>query len=141
VNYALLADMVLLLHIAVVLFVITMVPLILIGGVRDWHWTRRRRLRLVHVACVILVAAQSCPLTTLEMWLRTRAGRDAYAGSFIEYYLHKLLYWDLPPWVFVTVYTVFVLGVLLSWLLVPPAKLADFDHPAAPGSRPPSNDK
>jgi polyferredoxin len=61
-----------------------------------------------------------CPLTTWEMALRAEAGAATYSGSFIQYWLHSVLYFELPPWVFVVVYTLFGSLVLASWLVVKP---------------------
>ena len=122
-----LADLVLLVHVSFVVFVIATVPMILLGAVKDWAWVRVRWFRAAHFVGVCVVAAQSwlglvCPLTTLEMWLRERAGQASYAGNFVEYWLHRLVYWDLPPWVFVVAYTLFALLVLATWVLVPPRR-------------------
>ena len=61
-----------------------------------------------------------CPLTTLEMWLRRKAGQSAYEGSFIQHWMERILYYDAPEWVFTASYTAFGAAVLLSWALVPP---------------------
>ena len=124
-SYPLLATLVLLTHFIFVVAVISGVPLIIVGGVRGWRWVRWRGLRIVHLLGVAVVAAQAwagvvCPLTSLEMWLRKQGGLAAYDGAFIEHWLQSLLYWDLPPWVFVLAYTAFALLVLLTWVLVPP---------------------
>ena len=123
--YPLLANAVLIVHVAFVLFIVITVPLILMGGVRNWAWVRVPWLRVTHVAGIGLVVAQAwaglvCPLTSLEMWLRKQGGEAIYAGSFIEHWLQRLLYWDAPPWLFVTVYTGFALLVVAAWLYVPP---------------------
>ena len=131
-SYALLADLVLVLHVLFVFFVVIAVPLILLGGVRRWRWVRLPWLRGLHLAGICVVAAQSwlgivCPLTTLEMWLRRQGGSTTYSGNFIEFWLQKLLYWDLPAWVFVTIYTSFALLVLSTWFLVPPRRTMSDD--------------
>jgi hypothetical protein len=61
-----------------------------------------------------------CPLTTLEMWLREKAGEATYAGSFVEHWLQDLLYYEAPPWVFVAAYSAFGLLVLATWWYFPP---------------------
>lgn len=33
-----------------------------------------------------------CPLTPLEVWLRTKAGEEGYQGDFLEHYLMPVLY-------------------------------------------------
>jgi hypothetical protein len=125
--YPLLADAVLILHVGIVLFVVAGLPLILVGGARGWQWVRKLPLRLLHLATIGYVAAQSwlgimCPLTTLEYWLRERGGQTVYEGDFIAYWLGKLLFFSAPPWVFVAVYSGFAALVVLSWVLVPPTR-------------------
>lgn len=61
-----------------------------------------------------------CPLTTLEMVLRRRAGDAVYAGSFVGHWLENFLCYQAPPWVFVLCYSSFGLLVLASWYWVPP---------------------
>ncbi|MDW8032923.1 MAG: DUF2784 domain-containing protein, partial [Aquificaceae bacterium] len=38
-----------------------------------------------------------CPLTYLEIWLRKKAGAEAYDSSFIIHYLEKLIYIRIDP--------------------------------------------
>ncbi len=123
--HALLADLILALHAAVVAFVIGVELLVLLGGRRGWRWIRNRALRIVHLALIGFVAVQSwlgdlCPLTEWEMALRARAGQPTHDLSFIEYWLSRLLYVDAPWWTFVLGYTLFGLLVLASWWWVPP---------------------
>ena len=128
----LLADAILLLHVAIVLFVVGGQALILLGGWRRWAWVRSRRLRLVHAALVVFIALQAwlgqlCPLTVWEQSLRRSAGQDSYGGGFIEHWLGRLLYVQAPWWVFVLGYSAFALLVLASWRWVPPRR-----RPGAP---------
>ena len=123
---ALLADLVLLLHVAVVLFVVCGLPLILAGNLAGWQWVNYWRFRLAHLLAIGIVVAESwlgvaCPLTTLEFWLRARAGQPLQVESFVAYWMQRLLYYDLPPWVFLCAYTVFGLLVLLAWWRFPPS--------------------
>lgn len=123
--YVFLAGVVLVAHFAFVLFVVAGFVLIVLGGWRDWIWIRNSWFRACHLAAIAIVAGQSwlgmiCPLTTLEMWLRTRAGESAYEGSFIQYWLQELLYYDAPAWVFVTAYSAFGLLVIFAVFAYPP---------------------
>ncbi len=125
--WQLLADAVLTLHAGLVLFVVLGLGLILLGGGRGWRWVRNRWFRLAHLAAITVVVAQAwlgviCPLTTLEIWLRRRAGQGAYDGSFIEHWLQELLYYQAPAWVFIVLYTAFGSLVLASWWWVPPRR-------------------
>lgn len=122
---ALLADLVLLLHVGVVLFVVAGLPLIVGGNLAGWRWVNGWWFRLAHLMAIGIVVAESwlgiaCPLTTLEVWLRIQAGQTVQVESFIGYWLQRLLYYDLPPWVFVGGYTVFGLLVALAWWRFPP---------------------
>jgi multisubunit Na+/H+ antiporter MnhB subunit len=120
--YRLLADSVLLVHFAFVAFVVTGFLLILIGLVANWRWVRNRTFRIAHLCAIGVVVAQAwlgkiCPLTIWENELRRRAGQDAYAETFVQHWLHELLFYDAEPWVFTAIYTVFGAVVLLVWWL------------------------
>ena len=119
------ADAVLLAHVLFVLFVVAGLVLIYAGRWRGWSWVRGRGFRLVHLAAIGVVVAQSwfglrCPLTSLEGALRLRAGEATYAGTFLSHWLETLLYYRAPDWVFVVAYTLFGAAVLASWFVVPP---------------------
>ena len=122
--YRLLADVVLTLHVACVAFVVFGLLAIFIGR-RRWPWVRKRWLRMAHLAAIVVVALQAwlgmiCPLTTLEMALRQRAGEASYTGAFIAHWMQRLLYFEAPMWVFALAYSAFGLVVLASWFMVPP---------------------
>lgn len=122
-----LADGVLALHVAVVLFVVLGLVLVLAGNAIGWKWVNHLWFRLAHLAAIAVVVAQAwlgviCPLTTLEMWLRRRAGQSGYEGSFIEHWLQQLLYYDAPAWVFIALYTGFGLLVAATWWWFPPRR-------------------
>lgn len=121
----LLADAILLLHVAIVVFVVGGEALILLGGWRRWAWVRSLRLRVVHAALVVFIALQAwlgqlCPLTVWEQALRRSAGQASYETGFIEHWLGRLLYVQAPWWVFVLGYSAFAALVLASWHWVPP---------------------
>lgn len=123
--YQLLADTVLVLHTAVALFVVGGLPLIVFG--RRWRWVDALSFRLAHLAAVLTIALQSwlgadCPLTSLESWLRTRAGAAAYEVSWVEHWLQQLLFYQAPGWAFTTLYSLFGLLVVLIWLRFPPRR-------------------
>lgn len=122
----LLADLVLLIHFAYVLFVVAGLVLILAGGVLGWRWVRNPWFRAAHLAAIGFVVIEAwlgamCPLTTLEAGLRVRAGESPYAPSgFIAHWVQRLLFWDAPAWVFTTLYTLFGALVAASWGWVRP---------------------
>jgi hypothetical protein len=125
--WSLLADLVLFTHVLTVLFVVLGLVLIILGNLRSWRFVNAWWFRLTHLATIGVVVAQSwlgitCPLTTLELWLRAQAGEATYAGGFIEHWLSRLLYFNAPPWVFVLAYSVFGAMVLAAWWRWPPRR-------------------
>ena len=123
--YSLLADAVLTLHVGVVAFVVVGLALIVVGNLRRWRWVNALGFRLAHLVAIGVVVAEgwlgvTCPLTTLEMWLRAQDGAETYGGSFIEHWLQRLLYYEAPAWVFALGYSLFGLLVLAAWWLFPP---------------------
>ncbi len=123
--YQFFADVVLTLHAAIVVFVVGGLILILVGNFRGWQWVNTLWFRLAHLSAIAVVVAEAwfgvtCPLTSLEMWLRAKAGTAPYSSSFIEYWLQRALYYDLPLWVFTVAYSLFGLAVAFTWWYFPP---------------------
>ncbi|WP_431096189.1 DUF2784 domain-containing protein [Polaromonas aquatica] len=122
---ALLADLILVLHVGIVAFAVLGQLLFMAGGWRGWAWVRIAWVRLAHLALIGFVVAQSwlgeiCPLTVWEQSLRLQAGQGSYVGSFIEHWLSRLIFFNAPAWVFTVAYTAFGVLVLLSWWWWPP---------------------
>src|SRR5881409_2348043 len=111
--YRLAADLVLLVHAGFVAFVALGLLVIWLGIALRWQWVRSPWFRGLHLLAIGFVVLQSyarivCPLTELENSLRMRAGQMAYGPrGCVEYWLHHLIFYSAPPWVFVTCYTVF----------------------------------
>jgi hypothetical protein len=117
----LLADIVLIIHFLFVLFVLGGLPLIWIGAGMKWDFVRDFRFRLAHLAAILFVVGESligivCPLTLLEDSLR----RTSTGSNFIQYWLHRILFYDVPEWMLTIVYVLFALLVVLTFRLVPP---------------------
>ncbi len=132
--YRITADLVLAVHTSFVIFVILGLALILIGGARGWPWVKNPWFRLGHLVAIGVVVAQAwlgaiCPLTTLEMALRSRADDAVYSGSFIAHWMEALLYYEASLWVFAICYTVFGSLVVASWVIVRPWPLARRGQP------------
>lgn len=85
--FRLLADLVVLVHLAFVVFVVA-------GGLLVWRRPRWLWLHLPAAAwgAVVELGGFVCPLTPLERALRRRAGEAPYGGSFVEEYVLPLLY-------------------------------------------------
>jgi hypothetical protein len=85
--YRLLADLVLILHLAFVVFV-------LCGGlfVLKWRWIAWLHLPAAFWGAVVEFTGWICPLTPLEVWLRAQGGETSYSSDFIAQYLLPVLY-------------------------------------------------
>ena len=87
-TFRILADVVLVMHFAFVLFVA-------LGGLMVLRWRAVIWLHLPSVVWGVLVecANWTCPLNPLEDWLRRLAGETstAYASGFIDYYVSLLI--------------------------------------------------
>lgn len=85
--YGVLADFLVLLHAAFVLFVA-------LGALLVWRWPRVAWLHLPAAVWGIAIEWRGaiCPLTPLEHWLRDRAGQAGYEGDFVQHYVMPALY-------------------------------------------------
>lgn len=120
--YSLLADAILVIHFAFVVFVLFGFMLILVGLLARWPWIHNRRFRIAHLTAVGIVVLQAwfgqlCPLTVWENSLRRQAGESGYTETFVEHWLHKVLFYQAEPWIFTMIYTCFGVLVVLVWFL------------------------
>lgn len=85
--YRALADLVLVVHLAFVLFVV-------LGGLLVLKWTRVAWLHVPAAVWGVLIEYTGwiCPLTPLENSFRVRGGVAGYSGGFIEHYIQPVLY-------------------------------------------------
>lgn len=86
-TWAFASALVLLVHLAFVLFVV-------LGAVLLPRWPRLAWLHLPAATWGVFVelTGRGCPLTGLENALRLRAGFEGYTESFVEHYILWLLY-------------------------------------------------
>jgi hypothetical protein len=112
------ADLVLVLHLAFILFVVA-------GALLVVRWSRIAWLHLPAAVwgTFVEVTGRICPLTTLENHLRRTAGLEGYADSFVEHYLVPVIYpagltrgiqWWLAA-VVLTVNILLYIHILLRW--------------------------
>ena len=118
-----LADAIVVVHLAFVLFVVGGLFATWIGLAWGKPFARSPWFRNLHLAAIAFVVAESllgmvCPLTLWEDALR---GTRTDAG-FIERWVHAALFWSWPPWVFTTIYVAFGLLVALTWWRFPPRR-------------------
>ncbi len=88
-TYRLLADVILVIHLAFAIFAVA-------GGLLIfWRpWLAWIHLPAVAWAAFIELSGRICPLTPLENHFRRLAGESGYSGDFVQRYLVDLLYPD-----------------------------------------------
>lgn len=124
---AVLADLLVIVHFSYVAFVVVGQLLILVGGLRRWHWIRNLWFRGLHLLAIGVVVLESwlgipCPLTVWEQSLRTQAGQTTYRGDFLGRFVHEMLFFDWTPATFTVIYTAFGALVLLTLWGFPPGR-------------------
>jgi hypothetical protein len=87
--FRLLADLVVSIHLAFVVFVV-------LGGLLalKWRWVVWLHLPAAIWGALIEFGGWICPLTPLENWLRQQGGEEGYVGGFIQHYITPVLYPD-----------------------------------------------
>ena len=128
-----LADVVLAVHCAIVVFIAAGLPLVWMGAALGWSWIRIRWLRALHLGAIGFVALESlagvaCPLTVWEALLRHRQPPQGMIQQWVE----RALFHDLPAWVFTLAYTGFAVAVAATWWGVPPGANARSSRSSTP---------
>ncbi len=126
--YSFIADFILLLHFAFIVFVVGGEICVIVGFFRNWSWVRNFKFRIFHVCAIGFVVVQSwvnqvCPLTIWENALRNAAGEEKYSGTFIGHWVGQIVFYDVPQWIFVTAYSMFGALVILTWIWVRPRRI------------------
>ena len=116
-----LADLLLVLHFAVAGFIVLGLVFVWIGALARWPWVRNPWFRYLHLAAILLVAAEAllglaCPLTLWEDLLRGGVRPESFIGRWV----YRLLYYNAPEWVFTTLYAAWAAATALTLKLVPP---------------------
>lgn len=119
------ADAVLYLHAAFVLFVVGGQLLILLGWRLCWRFTQNPVFRWTHLAAIAYVAAGSalglvCPLTAWENRLRGLAAQAGYRRGFIADRVSDAIFYHAPDWVFLAAYGLFAALVGYCFFRYPP---------------------
>ncbi len=125
-SYLRFADLVLIAHFAYVAFVVLGLLVIWVGYFRRWDFVRTCWFRGAHLLTITVVAAEAlfgvvCPLTVWENKLRLLAGGgERYQGSFVEHWLHRVMFFHAEGWIFTVAYVVFFIAVAASLWVVKP---------------------
>jgi hypothetical protein len=120
-----LADALLVVHFGIAAFITAGLPLVWIGAAARWRWVRNPWFRYFHLGAIAFVAAEAlagyaCPLTVWEDLLRGGVRPESFVGRWV----HRLLYYNAPEWVFTTLYVAWAAATLVTLRLVPPRRRA-----------------
>ena len=123
---SMMADLILIVHFAFVAFVVGGLALIWLGAALGWAWVRHLWFRVMHLGAIVFVAGEAlagiwCPLTVWEDALRGVHGKK----SFVARWIHRVLFYDFPGWVFTVAYVAFALAVAATWWFVRPARTSN----------------
>jgi hypothetical protein len=121
----LLADALLAVHFLIAGFIVLGLVLVWTGVFARWSWVRDPRFRYLHLAAIVLVAAEAlsgyaCPLTVWEDLLRGGVRPESFIGRWV----YRLLYYDAPEQVFTALYAAWAAATLLTLWLAPPRRTA-----------------
>jgi hypothetical protein len=113
--YRIAADLLVVLHLAFIVFV-------LLGGLLALKWRRVAFLHLPAVIWAVLLELNGwgCPLTPWEQQLRQLAGDPGYTGGFIAHYLVPVLYppgLDQPTQFMLAIIVILANLMIYGWLL------------------------
>jgi hypothetical protein len=119
------ADALLVLHFAIVAFIVGGLVLTWAGAALGWEWVRDPWFRWIHLGAIAFVALEAvvgmtCPLTEWEDALRDGAGAESFVGRWVRYFL----YYRAPEWVFTAIYLAWTTATLITLWFVPPRKRA-----------------
>ena len=117
------ADALLVLHFVIVVFIVGGLILVWIGAAAGWGWVRNPWFRYTHLGAIVFVAGEAvlgyaCPLTIWEDVLRGGVRPE----SFIGRWMHRLLYYRAPEWVFTTAYAAWAAASVVTLIFLPPRK-------------------
>jgi polyferredoxin len=119
------ADVILVLHFAIVVFIVGGLIAVWIGAGFGWRWVRNPWFRYAHLGAIAFVAGEAllgiaCPLTVWEDLARGGLRPESFVGRWVR----RLLFYEAPPWVFTAAYIAWALATLATLRLVPPRRRA-----------------
>ncbi len=119
------ADALLVFHFLIAAFIVGGLILVWIGALAGWAWVRTAWFRYLHLAAIAFVALEAllgytCPLTVWEDVLRGGMRPESFVGRWV----YRLLYYNVPEWVFTTLYVAWAAATLVTLRLLPPRRKA-----------------
>jgi hypothetical protein len=127
-SYRLLADVIVVVHFAWILFMLVGF-IFTLGGFFNKNFFDRwffRTLHLLGIAYVstLAIMGRYCPLTIWENTLRAKYDPNlTYVGSFIIHYIEKLVYPDVNPLIIQIPTTFIAIFTVVMFLIKPPEKI------------------
>lgn len=120
-----LADALLAVHFGIAVFIVAGLLAVWAGKVFHWKFIFNPAFRYLHLAAILFVALEAllgvaCPLTVWEDMLRGTMRPESFVGRWV----HGLLYYRAPEWVFTTAYVAWAAATLVTLVLVPPRRRA-----------------
>jgi uncharacterized protein DUF2784 len=117
------ADAILLVHLAIVAFIVGGLIGVWIGATLDWQWIRDPWFRYLHLGAIAFVAVEAllgiaCPLTVWEELMRGGVRPESFIGRMVR----SVLFYEAPEWVFTVAYVAWTLATLATLRLVPPRR-------------------
>ena len=119
------ADIILVLHFGIVLFITSLFFLIPVGYKFNWIFTKNIKIRVFHAGLMTFVTIETflgiaCPLTYLENYFLNENENEN--KLFLSYWLNKIIYWDLPSYFFLIIYLICLVWTFIMWYKFPPKK-------------------
>ena len=119
------ADTLLVVHFLIAGFIALGLLAVWTGAALGWQWVRNPWFRYLHLAAIVLVAAEAvlgiaCPLTVWEDVLRGGVRTESFVGRWVR----ALLFYQAPEWVFAAAYLGWAAATLVTLRLVPPRRRA-----------------
>lgn len=127
--YEVLADIIVVMHFAWILFILTGFILTITG----FWWKKffdKWLFRTIHLGCVLylsildIMGGKPCPLTIWENILRAKYDPNlTYPGSFIAHYIGKLVYPDINPSILLISYIFIYVFTIIIFIVKPPSNI------------------
>ncbi|HET7670624.1 MAG TPA: DUF2784 domain-containing protein [Burkholderiales bacterium] len=119
------ADVILVVHFGIVLFIVGGLIAVWIGAGLGWRWIRNPWFRYLHIGAIAFVAGEAllgiaCPLTVWEDLARGGVRAESFVGRWVR----RVVFYEAPEWVFTVAYVAWTLATLATLRLVPPTRRA-----------------
>jgi len=116
-----LANAILTVHLAVIAFNVAGLIVIPLGAWLGWRIVRIGWLRLLHLGLLAVVAAQALAgrACILTIWQNELTGNRQMPEPMVMQWVDRVIYWNLPVWVFALIYSLAFLYVVALVVFIP----------------------